>query len=523
MANRWHIRDIIDLEYFLHQDPETTPGRDRRVFLEYTRSHSGPPKRRAILKYWLEDRRQEEAAKARTEALPGTIYNETAFLTGIILCIIALTAGAGLAWTLLSYSGRTPVNVFTCLWVLLAPQVLLLLILLVSACISRIRRGGGLKTRYPWITLLIRRLAERMLHYAGRNLSKQRKNRLQSALGLVGQTRTVYGGIFFWPVFNMAQAAGVCFNIGILAAMLLRITITDVAFGWQSTLQPDPQTVYRIVEIMAAPWAWFAAEPLAHPTAAQIAGSKMVLKNGIYHLSTGDLASWWPFLCLCVTFYGLLPRVVLLAVGAWRQHRELAALKFTHAACDRLWQRMTAPRVETISRTYGRAAPAAPDSASGFTDTTHGGLDERSMMPVIVAVPEEIAPDHEFLARRLGSRLGVLPAEIITVNGDGQADTEKLAQALQSRQSGQSCRLVLIQESWQPPIKENLTWIRRMKQAAGPETGAIVALIGKPEQTGELAAPVPEAEQILWQQAINTLGDPYIRVEVLGEKSRENR
>ncbi|MBS3733215.1 MAG: DUF2868 domain-containing protein, partial [Desulfobacterales bacterium] len=313
MANRWHIRDIIDLEYFLHQDPETVSGRDRRVYLEYIRSHSGSPKRRAVLKSWLEDRRRREAGD-RAEALPGTIYKETAALAGMILCTLLLATGAVLAWTLLSYSGTTPVNIFTCLWVLLAPQVFLLLILLVSAWISRISRGGGLKNRYPWITVLLRRLAERILDYAGKSLSKDRKNRLQSALGLVGQTRTVYGGIFFWPVFNMAQTAGVCFNIGILAAMLLRITITDVAFGWQSTLQPDPQTVYRIVEIMAAPWAWFTAEPVTHPTAAQIAGSKMVLKDGIDHLSTRDLGSWWLFLCLSVTFYGLLPRVALLAL-----------------------------------------------------------------------------------------------------------------------------------------------------------------------------------------------------------------
>lgn len=523
MANRWHIRDIIDLEYFLHQDPETVSGRDRQVYLEYTRSHPGPPKRRALLKYWLEDRRRREADRDRAEAMPGAIYSETAALASLILCALALATGTVLAWTLLSYSGRTPVNVFTCLWVLLAPQVLLLLILLVSACISRISQGGGLKNRYPWITVLIRRLAERILHYAGKSLTKDRKNRLQSALGLVGQTRTVYGGIFFWPVFNLAQAAGVCFNIGILAAMLLRITITDVAFGWQSTLQPDPQTVYRIVEIMAAPWAWFTAEPVTHPTAAQIAGSKMVLKDGIYHLSTRDLGSWWPFLCLSVTFYGLLPRIALLILGAWRQKRELAALKFTHAACDRLWQRMTAPWVKTSSRAYGRAAPEEPATASGFNDSPNNGFDGKSLIPAIVAVPEEIAPDHEALERQLGFRLGAVPTAVITVNGDMDADAEKLARALQSLQPGESHRLVIIQESWQPPIKENLAWIRGMKQAAGPESGAIVGLIGKPEKTGSFSAPVPEAERIIWQQAVNSLGDPYIRVEVLGEKRRENR
>ncbi|MBS3731594.1 MAG: DUF2868 domain-containing protein, partial [Desulfobacterales bacterium] len=174
-------------------------------------------------------------------------------------------------------------------------------------------------------------------------------------------------------------------------------------------------------------------------------------------------------------------------------------------------------------RAYGIAAPEEPAAASGFTDSPPGGSDPGALIPAIVAVPEEITPDHEALKRQLGSRLGAVPAAVITVNGDMDADAEKLAQALQSRQPGQSRRLVIIQESWQPPIRENLTWIRHMKQAAGPETGAIVGLIGKPEKAGSFAAPVPETERIIWQQAVNSLGDPYTRVEVLGEKSRENR
>ena len=60
----------------------------------------------------------------------------------------------------------------------------------------------------------------------------------------------------------------------------------------------------------------------------------MVLKEGIYHLTTPDLVSWWPFLLLAVCFYGFLPRIrfnmgstviLLLPKGACDWRNDLTA------------------------------------------------------------------------------------------------------------------------------------------------------------------------------------------------------
>lgn len=519
MKKNWRIKDIIDFQYFLDKDGKgTEPALDRRIYLEYAENHPGPVSRREVFKYWLGRRRQKASESGSRDALPGDIYTEAAGSARLILCALALASGAGIAWSVLSYGGTTPVNVFTCLWVLLAPQILLLILLGISFPARRlIRQPGGTKGIYSLIAALVLRISKRALNYAESKAPQSKQNSLRSALGIAGQTRGIYGGLFFWPVFNTAQAAGIAFNTGILAALLLRITITDVAFGWQSTLQPEPETVHMIVKTIAAPWAWLADPPAAHPTADQIEGSRMVLKEGIYKLNTSDMASWWPFLCLTAAFYGLLPRVGLLALGLWRQKKALAGLSFTHAASERLWRQMTSPQVKTASRPYREKAGEKPPETLPENGNS-GVMTEPGLMSAIVAVPEEMELNVPDLAELLKTRLGLAVSDLVAVSGDPEKDAEKLL-ARHDRQGREPNRLVFIQESWQPPIKENLSWLRRLKQAAGPDTPAVVCLVGKPSGSRGAAEPVPRDEQVLWQQAVNSLGDPYIRVETLGEQS----
>ncbi|MFW6080302.1 MAG: DUF2868 domain-containing protein [Desulfosalsimonas sp.] len=519
MTKNWRIKDVIDFHYFLDRDKSGNEAvLNRKIYLEYAESHPEPLNRRDVFKYWLKHLRKKAGESGNADPLPGDIYTEASAAAGLILCAAALISGAGLSWSVLSYSGDTPVNVFTCLWVLLVPQILLLLVLALSFPLRRLKRKpAGINGIYSLIAALVLRISRRAMNYAASKAPRNKQNSFHSALGTACQTRGLYGGLFFWPVFNKAQAAGVAFNTGILAALLIRVTITDVAFGWQSTLQPDPETVYAIVKIIAAPWAWFTEPPLAHPAASQIAGSRMILKEGIYNLATGDLVSWWPFLCLSTAFYGLMPRAVLLILGLWRQKKILAGLNFTHAAGERLWRQMTAPRVKTASRPYKRTAETKTIEA--WTENAESEAPPGTgLMSAIVAVPEDIESRGPELAELLKTRLGLVASGVAAVTGDPETDGQNMA-SLQGRQGPEPARLVIIQESWQPPIKENLAWLRHLKQAAGPDVPAVVCLVGRPDSSGGVAEPVPRDEQILWHQAVNSLGDPYIRVETLGEQS----
>ncbi|MFW5930584.1 MAG: DUF2868 domain-containing protein [Desulfosalsimonas sp.] len=517
MSPKWKIKDVIDFEYFLGGEETASARHNRQIYLEYARNQPDSHQdRRAVFKYWLNRLRQSASQDSGADALPGEIYTEAAAASRLIISALALVSGAGLTWSLLSYGGATPVNVFTCLWVLLAPQIALLIALAAGSFIYRFRRPGRpARGLYAIISGLMLRISRRIINYAAAKTPQDKQNALRSALATAGRSRSLYGGLFYWPVFNTAQLTGIAFNAGILAALVLRIMITDVAFGWQSTLQPEPQTVYRIVEIIALPWAWLADPPAAHPTAAQIAGSRMVLKDGIYNLATGDLVSWWPFLCLCIGFYGLAPRVLLLILGLWRKNRHLAKLEFAHASCERLWSQMTSPQVQTASRGYKKTG-VQPQAEANPAELSPGTFEDTGLTPGVVAVPEEIEINSHFLDQQIRARLGLVPEAMVRVTGDPELDAEKLF-SQPDRENKNARRLVLIQESWQPPIKENLAWISRLRQASGHNIPAVVCLIGRPGEKGAFAGSVEKSERIIWEQAINSLGDPYIRVEALGE------
>lgn len=532
MTSLWQIHDILDLEYFLAESTETDFGQsgarisgkydaaqNRKIYLEYIQKNPGKTNRAFVLKHWLNLKRKAETNGRDQSLLPGQVYRQTMQAGTWAGFLLAFFLGAGLAGSLLAYKGATPINVFTCLWVLLAPQILLLLMLAAGAVLSVFKPKWHKKGIYALISVFLKRLGIWISGILSERISAEHKNRVRAAMGLVGRTRTVYGSVFFWPVFNIAQVIGIGFNIGILAALLLRITLTDLAFGWQSTLQPDAGTVYDIVKFLAAPWAWFLDTPWSHPTAAQIAGSKMVLKDGIYGLATRDLASWWPFLCLSVIFYGLIPRIVLLSMGKWQKKNKLAALDFGHSQCDRLWLQMTTPILET------------PDLPSDKKSQENAGIDKniqekikkvaesgnaKEMAGNILMVPKEAEMDTVFIARKIKDNLGLEADVIIESIGDPQTDFEKISDIIKTNKA--PFRVVIVTEAWQPPIRENMKWIKELRQAAGKATPMILYLTGKPGKSDALPCPPDHTDQTIWQQAVSSLSDPYIRVEYLNDQ-----
>ena len=138
-------------------------------------------------------------------------------------------------------------------------------------------------------------------------LGADHRSRMDSTLGIIRSKGSTYGFLFFLPIFILTQLFAIGFNLGLLTTTLFKVITADIAFGWQSTLQLSSAAVHSLVQKIALPWSWLAAGDPAYPSLAQIEGSRIILKEGIYHLSTPDLVSWWPFLCFSVFFYGLLP------------------------------------------------------------------------------------------------------------------------------------------------------------------------------------------------------------------------
>lgn len=514
---RWRIHDLIDLEYFLYREAharEDITSRDqteRDIYLARFRNsmnHGSPPARRILIKAWLDAMREREE-----KPLPGEAYMEARRVATIVAAALGLVSGIGMALSLLGYTGREPLNVSVFLGAAVFSQILLLLLLLLVFCFRTATRS--LVRSSVLAGLLGRVIAGAALKARARALESidgDRREAISAAAGLLRGRKKIYGSLFFWPVFVVMQTFASCFNIGLLGATLLRLAGADVAFGWQSTFQIGSQVVFRIVETLALPWSWFLTGELAHPGLAQIEGSRMVLKEGIYRLSTADLVSWWPFLCLSVVFYGLLPRLLLLIAGISVQNRLLARLRFGHGECDALVSRMLSP----VLQTAGRPSAELPERDSFFEENPSASREMRSADAAArfaALVPDDIFEASEGLETVMAKNLALQLTDRIRID----ANCIQHRDGLDFLETGENPRLdgvLVLQEAWQPPIRETLLFLAQLRDRLGKTGRIVVGLIGKPA-AGTIFTPVREEDWRIWKRKIDAIGDPYVRAERL--------
>ncbi len=515
---RWRIHDLIDLEYFLHRDvqaeendsPQASTERD--IYLARLRNSTdsdSPPSRRVLIKGWLDAMREKEE-----KPLPGEVFLETRRMAVIAAVVFGLVSGIGMALSLLGYTGTEPLNVSVYLGLAVFSQMLLLFLLLIVFCF---RAAGRSLVRGSVLAGLLGRLLTNVVFKARNRALKSmdgpRREAIAAATGLLRGRKKIYGTLFFWPVFVAVQGFAVCFNVGLLGATLLRLTGTDVAFGWQSTFQVGSRVVFRIVETIALPWSGFLPRELAHPSLAQIEGSRMILKEGIYHLSTTDLVSWWPFLCLSVIFYGLLPRLILLVSGIAVQRRLLTRLRFDHGDCDALVNRMLSPVVRTAGRPSAAIRKQDPPPGEEISDLRES-YPADNIDRFVALVPDDIFGESEGLDAVAAEGLALQLTDKKKIGGDSSWNRSVFDFLGEAREDAGFDGVLLLQEAWQPPIQETLMFLKQLRERLGKTGKIVVALIGKPSPD-TIFTPVREEDWRIWKKKTGTLGDPYLRLERL--------
>lgn len=528
LTREWRIPELVDLEFFLHKDAENQADdapikdRDRNLYLTriqplFPNAESDPPDRRALVRAWLAERRRlAREDQGGDTPLPGETVAETRRLLAGAGVISGLLVGAGLAFSLLTYTGVAPLNVSVYLGVLVLPQLLLLLLTLLAGGIRKLRRSpfAAGSVLVGLVGGLLVRLSTAARNRIRGRLSGERREALEALSGLIRGKRRVYAGLFSWPLFRILQVFGIGFNIGALTATVLRIVGSDVAFGWQSTVQFSPEVAYEAVRIIALPWSWLLPAGIAHPGLAEIEGSRIVLKEGIYHLATTDLVSWWPFLLLTIVTYGLLPRLLLWGVGVMAERRGLARLAFDHASVERLLRRMQTPRFITEGRPSAER-PAEDIPTGKMIPETNGesGADKQR----IALIPEDIYQDcaPEELRRVVENQLGYPVGDRIQVDLDPETDRDRIADLARriSVQNGAG-GLLILQEAWQPPIREHFGFLKALREAVGERVRIDVGLIGRPGPS-TIFTPPAAGDREVWRKKMMVLGDPYLRVERL--------
>ena len=516
----WRIRDILDLEYLLQMDEKEEANstrsshakRDREIYLKHIqpmelRGQTLTP--RYALRIWLEERRRMEEAEAGAgQFFPGRTFDEIYRLLLYAMLVIGFVIGAGLAFSFLHYTGTEPLNVASYLGGFVLTQLFLLLMLL---ALYLIRSWSKHLLRSSVLFILITGLMNRLIHRVRREtlkaLSGSRRDSLEAAVGLIQGKGRIYGTLFYWPIFRLSQSFMIAMNLGLLGATLLRVIGADIAFGWQSTIQFGAGFVFDLVKAIAFPWSWFVPSGMAYPTLAQIEGSHMVLKDGIYHLATQDLVSWWPFLCLSLIFYGLFPRLILLTLGLILEKKGLSRIDFSHTDFVRLYNRMKTVLVETEGRHQGNGPQLEPNTDPLRKPILHG--ERRPERLFIALIPDEIydsCPSHE-LNRIVVERMGAGVHKFIRFNEDDEIERDFL-------KGEEYFDILLLQEAWQPPIREFLFYLKDLRKAVGKSKRIIVGLVGRPCEN-LFFTPIKEDDFTAWERKIRMLQDPFLDLERL--------
>ena len=525
---RWRLEDVLDFDYAVERAEEAGLELDsthRKVFLAFLAAHKREPSdslnRRRVFRFWLEAQ--------RNQAPPSTIWPGALFCRGKTLLtrafiVVAVFAGALASAGLLRYDGIQPVNVFGFLFFLLGGQLLLL----AASFAALILRPLGLLSMEagiiaPGIYRLWKQIAAGMQKDVLRRSSGETRLRVAAFVGSLGKKHSRYRPLMAGLVAGLAQTFGVWFNIAAIASTLLLISFSDRAFGWQSSLNLSAESVHRATRVVALPWASF--YPAGAPSVSQIEGSRIHLKDGIRSLANENLVAWWPFLVCSILVYGLLPRLLLWLVAWGIVRRQLGKLRFDSLRCDWLWEGMIRQQLRTAVDGESPAAfttnppfrqapkensPTAFSSANGQTALLLAELELANRLR-----REDV---NEWIHRQIHWRVRrwiPLPNE-----NESWEDFWKALDPMRSQDA--YARIIVLQESFQPPIREFLDWLKRLKETQAAGGKAIVLLVGRTEDAGQIGA-VSEIHRQIWERSVESLRNANLAAASLAIRNDDDK
>ncbi|PID72862.1 MAG: hypothetical protein CSB34_00090 [Desulfobulbus propionicus] len=521
----WNITDLCDLEFFLNQDQELsrTQGaaalveRDRKLYRQELGKNPSTDEQ-SLVWCWLQLVKDLYTQKHSHRHLPGSIWKE---LSRYIKWVFFLGGGAaGIAAVLpfLIYTGEKPLNVTGYVGFFVLLQLLLIGVQLMFLGVRRVR-----KEQNP--ASILGAIAERLLLIMVEKMRPLLQRKYPTAtthtFAVLKQSFFTPPGdklLLLWMVFSLMQLAGIGFNCGIIVATLSKVVFTDTAFGWQSTLQIDEQLLASAVSWLAMPWSWLLPEQLSCPDFEAIRGSRIILKDGIQGLTTPNLVSWWPFLCCSVFFYGLLPRAGMLFWGLFMQKRLLGKYpSLNRADIRRLLQRMRTPAVNTSGK---KKATKQQEPVVSPPEPAPAKVPPRSTQPAkrstLLLLPDELQETGctDQIVARIQRDSQNATIRVSVFGALDTSDTEVLQEIKNVVQQATVTQLIMVQEGWQPPIAETLSWLKEVREAVGQDLVMTILLLGKPKG-GNVLVPAESSQLDIWSLKTAALGDTHLYVNSL--------
>jgi len=522
------LKDIIDLDYLIsmddaldsYEDIQLRATRDRKIYHQCKRISQTE---KTLLFSWLFFRKEEffqDMDKKSLPLLPGRIFSSLYTWVAYVMVFFGFITGISLAYSFLAYHGARPINVTVFLALFVVFQVVLILLTLILL-VRRVAGAKNRKGRFPGslihvlLSALFFDVLPKILKKTGWTVFRKSLEPLEYTSSLFRMKKREYKDLLFWPFFVLTSAFAFSFSVGALGGTFFRVIVSDMAFGWQSTLMTTSTKVHDLVSFIALPWSWFMPEYLAHPNPEQIEGSRIILKDGISVLATQDLISWWPFICLGILFYAVLPRGILMVSGLLAQRQALKNFKFNTPKFRQLIIRMQSPVLDIdaneipIRATIEKNLPHLHEGKIKETPILKAESDMCGRKTLILA-SKSVYPNNIInkVVQGIEKHLLLDVKELISVNFDIEDDTD----AVHKIRVSDADQVILLHEVWQPPIRGLLHYITQIK-AAMPEGRSLWILLTRDAGQENLSVDSNDMNYDVWKKAIFKLENPDIRVK----------
>ena len=513
---RWSLGDLLDFEVLFGQDDkagglsaDSLRRRDEKLCAEFQSQvdpgNETPPARSPLFRFWLERRRSDHFGH---EPSPGEQAESLLrWLSAALLLVgFLLARGAVLSFFRAPESllqRGEPINVFW--YSIVCIGVPLLLTAGGFWWLLGVRAIPMLPRAPAFVRGALLGLMHPILARAWRKVSDvsgpEKRLAAQAFWGALRRRAMDRGGAIGLKLTSMGQLFGLGFTAGILLFSWTECMFYSRVFGWQSThFTVTAEAAYEIVKTISFPWAWLAGEGSGFPSLDQVAATRFVRYQDPGRFPPGAAAAWANFLIAAALVYGFLPRALLYFLSQRELRRALRNPDFEQARFDRLWERLTKPRVQI--RTPRESAESAPP-ALAHAQQPRGGAE----VSCILVLPEELDSEDrreaiiEWLkSEKMWTVDGVLP--LATESGGFDQALAELTR-VSSERSGQ--RVVVIQESFMPPVKSVLKFLAQAS-AAMKTGGAVVGLLGKPS-SHPLGEPPSKTDVAVWEAKVLGLGD----------------
>lgn len=519
-SSDWTLADLIDLEILIQEDAEVERDkieglrqRDRGIYKQFPRSaDAGVLKnRRGLFHFWLDVRLRE---RFRSKLSLGAEILSLINWSRVVLLLAGLLVARGAVWSMLrenEVSGE-PSNVLGFgLACIALPFVLTLYgfwVLLGQKAIPKLPAAPAFirGTLFELIQPMLRKFALRVSAHLG----PERRLNAQTLVGALKQRVESRKSAIGAMLFHLVQAFGIAFTGGVLVFSWINCLPNSRAFGWQTTDQRITAAfVHSGVKRLASPWSWLRPEGIGFPTLRQVEQTQFVRFGDRAPFRDSKAASAWAaFLIWSALIYGFIPRLILNRLSARQVATALRAETFEELRFDALWERMTLERGGFKHPETGTTKEEIILGDGFPADTSKTQTVAYSvLLPAEIHTPERALAIEEWLQNRKGWNRPT----VLMMRAEASEKAHLIAELRVAAEGASRMRILLVQESFMPPVQQSLDFLRHIRSEVGAKGAILVGLLGKPDGT-PFARPPKKIEADVWRKKVTGLGDPNLEV-----------